>query len=119
MLSEKSVSRTATSCFSAMPIGGLRMIDGDQADDKIVAVLEGDAVYGRLRELAEVPPALLDRLRHYFLTYKLAPGAPKPGGRDRRHLRPRRRRGGDPGSRDDYDERYAELKALWAGVSPP
>jgi inorganic pyrophosphatase len=26
----------------ARPIGGLRMIDGEQADDKIIAVLEGD-----------------------------------------------------------------------------
>jgi inorganic pyrophosphatase len=57
----------------ARPIGGLRMIDRNQADDKIIAVLEGDGVYGGLRDIDQVPPALIDRLRHYFLTYKLSP----------------------------------------------
>jgi inorganic pyrophosphatase len=57
----------------AIPIGGFRMIDGDEADDKIIAVLDGDPVYGKLTELAQCPPPLIDRLRHYFLTYKQAP----------------------------------------------
>jgi inorganic pyrophosphatase len=57
----------------ARPIGGLRMIDGDEADDKIVAVLESDAVFGELQDIAECPAAMVDRLRHYFLTYKQAP----------------------------------------------
>jgi inorganic pyrophosphatase len=58
----------------AVPIGGLRMLDGDEADDKLIAVLEGDAVYGAWRDIVECPPSLLDRLRHYFLTYKEPPG---------------------------------------------
>jgi inorganic pyrophosphatase len=49
------------------------MLDGDEADDKIVAVLQGDAVYGALRDIGECPALLIDRLRHYFLTYKQAP----------------------------------------------
>ena len=49
------------------------MIDGNEADDKIVAVLEGDAVYGGSRTSASARRALIDRLRHYFLTYKQAP----------------------------------------------
>jgi inorganic pyrophosphatase len=57
----------------ARPIGGLRMIDGNEADDKIVAVLENDAVYGGLEEVGQCPPALVERLRHYFLTYKQSP----------------------------------------------
>lgn len=61
----------------ARPIGGLLMIDGNQADDKIVAVLEKDAVHGALQDIAECPAALVDRLRHYFLTYKLSPGPPE------------------------------------------
>lgn len=56
------------------PIGGLRMIDGNEADDKIVAVLENDLAYGHLRELAECPAGIVDRLKHYFLTYKQLPG---------------------------------------------
>jgi inorganic pyrophosphatase len=58
----------------ALPIGGLRMIDGDEADDKIVAVLEADLAYGHLRDIGEAPRGLIDRLRHYFLSYKQLPG---------------------------------------------
>ena len=58
----------------ARPIGGLRMIDGRQADDKIIAVLEDDLAYGRILEIDDVPQALIDRLKHYFLSYKQLPG---------------------------------------------
>ena len=57
----------------ARPIGGLRMIDGHEADDKIIAVLADDAVYGSARDMADIPHLLIDRLRHYFLTYKEMP----------------------------------------------
>jgi inorganic pyrophosphatase len=57
----------------ALPIGGLRMIDGNEADDKIIAVLESDVTYGHLRDISEVPTGLVDRLRHYFLSYKQLP----------------------------------------------
>lgn len=57
----------------ARPVGGLRMIDGDEADDKIIAVLEADVTYGHITDIAEAPPGLIDRLRHYFLTYKQLP----------------------------------------------
>ena len=95
MLTEKSFSH-GDIILCAIPIGGLRMIDGNEADDKIVAVLEGDAVYGGWREIAESPPALIDRLRHYFLTYKQVPGATDAAGRDRRRLRSRRSVRSDP-----------------------
>lgn len=58
----------------ARPIGGLRMIDRRQADDKIVAVLEDDLAYGRILEIDDVPKGLIDRLQHYFLSYKQLPG---------------------------------------------
>lgn len=57
----------------AKPIGGLRMIDNGEADDKIIAVLRGDLVYGNWNEMNDCPPNLIDRLRHYFLTYKDLP----------------------------------------------
>ena len=57
----------------AIIVGGLRLLDGDQADDKILAVLEGDAVYGSCRDVEELPRALVDRIKHYFLTYKRPP----------------------------------------------
>jgi inorganic pyrophosphatase len=64
--------------IQSVPIGGLRMIDGNQADDKIIAVLKDDSVYGDWRSLSDVPQTLLDRLRHYFLTYKQMPDAQRP-----------------------------------------
>lgn len=57
----------------AIPIGGFRMIDTNEADDKIIAVLEGDFLYGDIKDISECPEKVLDRLKHYFLTYKDAP----------------------------------------------
>lgn len=57
----------------AEPIGGLRMIDGVEADDKIIAVLADDVAYGHIKDINECPPGLVDRLRHYFLSYKQLP----------------------------------------------
>lgn len=59
--------------LKAIPIGGLRMIDKEEADDKIVAVLVNDAVFGNITDLSQVPEKVLNRLRHYFMTYKLSP----------------------------------------------
>ena len=72
VLTEKAISH-GDILVRSIPIGGLRMIDGDEADDKIVAVLEGDSVYGRYGGIEDCPAPLLDRLRHYFLTYKQGP----------------------------------------------
>jgi inorganic pyrophosphatase len=58
----------------AKPIGGLRMIDGHQADDKIIAILDADLAFGHFTEITECPVALIDRLKHYFLSYKQLPG---------------------------------------------
>ena len=69
VLMERSVSH-GNILLKATPIGGLRMIDRNEADDKIVAVLKGDAIYGNLRDISECPEKVINRLRHYFLTYK-------------------------------------------------
>ena len=74
ILSERDISH-GDILVQAIPIGGLRMIDHGQADDKIIAVLEGDAVYGRWCDIGESPAELVERLRHYFLTYKHRPGS--------------------------------------------
>lgn len=73
VLSEKTFAH-GSFFLRARPIGGLRMIDGRQADDKIIAVLEDDLAYGRILEIADVPQGLVDRLQHYFLSYKQLPG---------------------------------------------
>ncbi len=72
VLSERSFSHGDV-LLQAIPIGGLRMIDGHEADDKIIAVLKGDAAYGRWKDISECAGTLVERLRHYFLTYKQVP----------------------------------------------
>lgn len=57
----------------AIPIGGFCLLDGNEADDKIIAVLEGDFIYGNMKDISECPEKIIERLRHYFLTYKDAP----------------------------------------------
>ena len=57
----------------AKPIGGLRMIDGGEADDKIIAVLNNDEVYGQWEDINDIPKSIINRLQHYFLTYKQLP----------------------------------------------
>lgn len=58
---------------TARPIGGLRMFDGNEADDKIIAVLKNDPVYGSYKSIKDMPDSLLNRIKHYFLTYKEMP----------------------------------------------
>jgi inorganic pyrophosphatase len=58
----------------AVPIGGFRMIDGGEADDKIIAIMRGDEVYNRWEDIKDCPETLITRLKHYFLTYKDMPG---------------------------------------------
>jgi inorganic pyrophosphatase len=73
VLTEKTF--THGDCFlRAVPIGGLRMIDGMEADDKIIAVLESDVAYGHFKGINDCPQGLVDRLKHYFLSYKQLPG---------------------------------------------
>jgi inorganic pyrophosphatase len=72
ILTEKDITH-GNILVQAIPIGGLRMLDGQEADDKIVAVLRHDVTYGSWRDLSACPAPLLDRLRHYFLTYKQSP----------------------------------------------
>ncbi len=97
----------------ALPIGGLGMLDGSEVDDKIVAVMVRDAVYGGVEDISQLPTLLVDRLKHYFLTYKQAPDSLQPHkveithvyGREEAHEVIRR-------SRADYDKRYGKLREL-------
>jgi len=58
----------------AIPIGGFRLLDGNEVDDKIIAVMEDDLVYGEMNDIEKCTQGFIERLRHYFLTYKDAPG---------------------------------------------
>jgi len=63
--------------LKARPIGGLRMLDGGEADDKIIAVMENDALHESWSDIQSCPAAIIERLEHYFLTYKQSPGRKK------------------------------------------
>ena len=76
VLTDRAITR-GDIVLEARPIGGLRMVEAGQADDKIIAVLIGDPTFGDLREVGALPRPVVDRLRHYFLTYKAMPGDPK------------------------------------------
>lgn len=111
VLTEKTIQH-GDILIRAVPIGGLRMIDKNQADDKVVAVLADDPVYGGLSSVHDCPAALLERLRHYFLTYKDLPGAAERKaeishvyGVEEAHEVIRR-------SQEDYRESFGELLAL-------
>ncbi len=73
VLSEREVTR-AEVIVHARVVGGLQMVDGEEADDKIIGVLENDLIWGDAREVSDLPHVLVERLEHYFLTYKLVPG---------------------------------------------
>lgn len=75
ILTEKEITH-GDILVKARPIGGFRMIDNNQADDKVIAVLNNDALYQDYNELEELPGNVVDRLKHYFLTYKDLPGNP-------------------------------------------
>ena len=75
VISERPINHSEV-LLRARVVGGLKVLDRGEADDKIIAVLEGDYVWGEAQELIELPPALLERLEHYFSTYKLVPGEP-------------------------------------------
>ncbi len=93
----------------AVPIGGFRMIDGGEADDKIIAVLKKDEVYGKWNDIKDLPITILNRLQHYFLTYKQLPGEDQKCeithvyGREEAHEVIRR-------SQKDYDNNYGNLE---------
>jgi inorganic pyrophosphatase len=73
VLSERPISRSEV-ILNARVIGGIHMIDHQEADDKIVAVLLNDPLWGKARDISDVPEVLVERLRHYFETYKMIPG---------------------------------------------
>jgi inorganic pyrophosphatase len=75
VLSERPIARSEI-IVRARVVGGLQMVDNGDADDKIIAVLDNDYVYGSARDVKDLPQVLVERLHHYFETYKLVPERP-------------------------------------------
>lgn len=73
VISERPINKSEI-ILNVRVVGGIQMIDGGEADDKIIAVLSNDNFWENANNLSDIPKALVDRLTHYFSTYKLTPG---------------------------------------------
>jgi inorganic pyrophosphatase len=60
--------------IEARPIGIMRMIDGEDCDDKILSVPVNDPNYKDVKNIDDVPKALLDEIAHFFKEYKTLEG---------------------------------------------
>ncbi|QDT69312.1 Inorganic pyrophosphatase [Planctomycetes bacterium MalM25] len=69
VISERPITNPET-IVNARVVGGLPMLDNGEADDKIIAVLENDAMWSGVNDISELPKVMVDRLRHYFSIYK-------------------------------------------------
>lgn len=73
VVSERPINRSEI-FLNAVVVGVLQLIDHGEADDKIIAVLENDHIYGHIRSLEHLPNVIVERLKHYFRTYKMVEG---------------------------------------------
>jgi len=71
VISERRIDRGGI-LLDARVIGGIQMLDGGEADDKVIAVLRNDYVWSAVGEISELPDVLVQRLKHYFGTYKMS-----------------------------------------------
>jgi len=78
VISERPIARSEI-LLEARVIGGVPMLDAGAADDKILAVLSTDPVWSEVEDVAGLPKAMVDRIVHYFATYKQLPGEPARG----------------------------------------
>lgn len=113
VLTEKEITH-GNILVTARPIGGFRMIDNGEADDKIIAVLDNDAMYEQYTDVADLPEMVIDRLKHYFMTYKDMPGKkrnvkiPHIYGVEEAHELIQK-------SQEDYMNRYNNLEGILQG----
>ena len=61
ILSERPITRSDI-IMEVIIVGGLLMVDGGEADDKIIAVLKDDAIWGKCKDISEIPKNLIERL---------------------------------------------------------
>lgn len=73
VFSERPITRSEV-ILNVRVVGGIKTVDNGEADDKIIAVLENDNFWGNVTEVNDLPKVLIERLQHYFSTYKLVPG---------------------------------------------
>ena len=64
---------TFTGCITvARPVANIKMIDGDDVDDKIVTVSTTDPFYKHIKSLDDLPQSVVDELTYFYNNYKRA-----------------------------------------------
>lgn len=66
-----SIDVIPMSIIEAKVIGAMEMVDGDERDDKIIAVARHDMSVNYINDLSELPPHTLVELKRFFEDYKL------------------------------------------------
>ena len=64
------------SFVECVPIGVLNMIDNGLNDEKIIAVAKSDPFYSAYKDINEIPPHIMDEIKHFFSVYKTLEGKP-------------------------------------------
>jgi inorganic pyrophosphatase len=57
--------------IEAKIIGAMEMVDGDERDDKIIAVASHDMSVNYINDISELPPHTLVELKRFFEDYKM------------------------------------------------
>ena len=68
---EKIISMTLVEAY---PIGVLKMIDGEEADEKIIAIAKKDPYLNQYKDITEVPTQISAEIMHFFEVYKQLEG---------------------------------------------
>jgi len=68
---EKIISLTLVEAY---PIGVLKMIDGEEYDEKIIAISKQDPFLNQYKDITEVPSHISAEIMHFFEVYKQLEG---------------------------------------------
>lgn len=67
LCSEKILPLTLVRCY---PIGVISMVDGNENDEKIIAIPYSDPMYNGYTNISQLPKHLCDEMAHFFKVYK-------------------------------------------------
>ena len=56
------------------PIGVMEMIDSEAKDEKIIAICSNDPSLNTFKDVSDLPPHIMDEIRHFFKVYKQLEG---------------------------------------------
>ena len=71
LCSEHIVPLALVRCY---PIGVIRMVDGGEKDEKIIALPYGDPTYNSYEDISELPEHIMKEMSHFFSVYKALEG---------------------------------------------